>query len=258
MAKVGDSIEKSIDESMPFLFERLGDLTALLERGCLTVGQCALLMPGALTYGQQVDPSQMAAHYVMLAFLDIRAGTLCAKHPETWLPYAEYLRMNEAGMFGDDGSEMPIPTAGWLVDLDDAEQWIRSKGISINLDGLKADLVAERLRAAESAAIITNALALEDADAELAALFDPVPVAALEKMFPADGTWADWCERASRYPGLLRARVQRGRFNPYLAGMWFLNRGADGWDQARILRKLADNLPARSRDKRAMLSGDMD
>lgn len=91
-----------------------------------------------------------------------------------------------------------------------------------------------------------------NADAEFAALFDPVTAAALEKMFPAGEKWARWAERASGN-GLKAARVERALFNPYRAGLWFLTRGLPGWDNAHLFRVLANNLPARSQDKRELL-----
>jgi hypothetical protein len=98
----------------------------------------------------------------------------------------------------------------------------------------------------------------EDADAQIALLFDPVTVAALEKMFPADGKWAGWAEHASRNEGLKAARTGRGRFNPYLAGIWFAGKGIKGWDLAFCRRRLGNNLPARSRDSKHLLTGELD
>jgi hypothetical protein len=92
-----------------------------------------------------------------------------------------------------------------------------------------------------------------DAAASLSALFDQVTVESLEKMFPADGKWKNWAERAHRN-GLKAARVGRGAFNPYLAAMWFLDQGIEGWDAARCNRKLAENLPARSSDEAHVLT----
>ena len=81
---------------------------------------------------------------------------------------------------------------------------------------------------------------------QLSDLFDPVKHEALEKMFPSDGEWQNWAERASRN-GLKTARTTRGLFNPYRAALWFLQQGKPGWDLARCNRVLANNLPARSR-----------
>ncbi|HEY4696800.1 MAG TPA: hypothetical protein VIH29_02170 [Gallionella sp.] len=140
MAKLGDELEKSVDESMPFVTEKLDDLSALIDQGYLTVGQCALLAPAILASKRPGDASEMAVHYLQLALLDIAHGELCPKHPETHLPYSQYLRMAGAGMFGIDGADMPVPTAGWLVHLDEAERWLQSKGLSVNVEGLKAEL----------------------------------------------------------------------------------------------------------------------
>ena len=98
-----------------------------------------------------------------------------------------------------------------------------------------------------------------DADANeiLAALFDPVPVAALEKMFPATGAWENWAERAARN-GLSVARESRGVFNPFKAAVWFMTKNMPGWDWARCRRTLANNLPARTQDKAHLLTGELD
>ncbi|NOU12705.1 MAG: hypothetical protein HOO92_01880, partial [Methylococcaceae bacterium] len=57
--------------------------------------------------------------------------------------------------------------------------------------------------------------------------------------------------------GLIKAREQRGLFNPYLAALWFLQRGVDDWDLARCNRVLAKNLPERSKDEAYKLTGDL-
>jgi hypothetical protein len=92
-----------------------------------------------------------------------------------------------------------------------------------------------------------------DVEAALSELFDPVPVEALEKMFPAEGQWKKWAERAERN-GLKAARDGRGRFNPHRAALWFMDQGIANWDIARCNRVLANNLPARSRHKADMLT----
>ncbi len=86
----------------------------------------------------------------------------------------------------------------------------------------------------------------------LSELFDLVAVAQLEKMFPAPGKWKKWAERAAGN-GLAAARDARAMFNPYRAAMWFLKQGPEGWDMARCHRVLANNLPARSKDKAHLL-----
>ena len=73
---------------------------------------------------------------------------------------------------------------------------------------------------------------------ELAAWFEPVKPDTLENIFPARGRWRRWCEHAKHY-GLVNARSKRGRFNPYLAGDWFLKQLEPGWNEAKMYRVLA-------------------
>lgn len=91
---------------------------------------------------------------------------------------------------------------------------------------------------------------------ELAALFDPVPVEALETMFSAGGEWKKWIERAKRN-GLSTAKDGRALFNPYKAGLWLVRKGVIGWDDERVIRVLSKKLPPRSKDKAHLLTGDI-
>lgn len=92
---------------------------------------------------------------------------------------------------------------------------------------------------------------------KFAHLFDPVPVESLEKMFPSNGKWKLWAEKA-KATGLSCAKITRAKFNPYLAGVWFIRRGIEGWDEDRLNRTLANNLPERSRDYKHLLTGKYD
>lgn len=97
-----------------------------------------------------------------------------------------------------------------------------------------------------------------DHEETLAALFDPMPVEALAKMFMTDlAQWKKWQEKA-KANGLIDARISRGMFNPYKAGVWFVRKGAEGWDDARLRRVLVNNLPARFRDEAHLLTGGID
>lgn len=99
----------------------------------------------------------------------------------------------------------------------------------------------------------------QDKEAEIAALFDPTGVPALEVMFPDGGKWKDYAERAATNGLKAAAKVGRGKFNPYLAARWWLDRKAPNtWDLGKCLRKLANNLPPRSCDSKHMLIGDYD
>lgn len=90
---------------------------------------------------------------------------------------------------------------------------------------------------------------------DLARLFDPVTVGALEKMFPAGEKWKSWAERAKRND-LLKAREGRAKFNPYKAAQWFLDQNIPGYDKARCNRTLVNNLPDRSKHLAHLLTGD--
>jgi hypothetical protein len=138
MAKLGDDLEKHVEESLPFI-ENLGDLSKLIEQGYFTVAQCALIIPAYLSRDHGYH-DEMFEHYYVLACVDIARGDLIARHPKTRLPYSQYLGMMEGGVFGEDGEEMPIPTADWLVSLDDTEKWLHSKGVPVNFDKLRTDL----------------------------------------------------------------------------------------------------------------------
>lgn len=96
-------------------------------------------------------------------------------------------------------------------------------------------------------------------DDELELLFDPIGTSALDKMFNCpDGTWKNFAERASRN-GLAAIRGPRRKFNPFLAAQWWLKtQNPPGWDWARCLRALANNLPPRSKDKKHLLTGGYD
>ena len=98
---------------------------------------------------------------------------------------------------------------------------------------------------------------LESCNIKYDELFDPVPVEALEKMFPANGEWAKWADKA-KVTGLIDARQGRAKFNPYIAGNWFVAKGHEGWDTARLRRTLANNLPTRSLDYAYLLTGKLD
>ena len=96
------------------------------------------------------------------------------------------------------------------------------------------------------------------ADANIAALFDTVTPAALEKMFPSEGKWKAWHKKAKE-KGLDVAREKRGKYNPYCAALWWLDKQAPrGWDLARCCRVLATNLPTRSRGNESLLTGELE
>jgi len=83
-------------------------------------------------------------------------------------------------------------------------------------------------------------------ESKIAALFDSVSPAQLEKMFPSEGHWLDWAKRA-KAQGLDAARREKAKYNPYLAAKWWFNKQPqDGWDWGKVARVLVKNFPPRS------------
>lgn len=173
--------------------------------------------------------------------------------------------MADEGVYDNDGDRIPIQDYGWLVSLDDAKQWLKSNNTSVNPDALEAEIAdiiasadADIIPSAEKDEVGTDTSPSgDDCDKVRAALFDPLPVEALAKMFEAAGKWKGWADKA-KANGLIAARQGSALFNPYKAGVWFVLKGAEGWDLARLHRTLTNNLPARSLDKKHLLTGDIE
>ena len=142
-----------------------------------------------------------------------------------------------------------------LVTVDDLQRFVSDRGLSVIVE--TPETQAAQVTSPSGDDMEEQAAAADDHDKTLAALFDPVPVEELEKMFPAGGKWKLWAEKAASN-GLKNARTNRAKFNPYIAGKWFVSNGAEGWDTARRNRVLANNLPARSRDDAHLLTGGID
>lgn len=152
-----------------------------------------------------------------------------------------------------DASAMP---AGVCVAFDDVVAWAEAEGIA-TADDLAA--LAQRNEGKQNPTYtlperVNESNVEQNADAQLAELFDPVTAEVLEKMFPAGNKWKSWCARAARN-GLIKARDTRARYNPYRAAQFFFKQGVEGWDWARCLRCLANNLPARSMDSSYLITG---
>lgn len=109
----------------------MSDWSHIEIRGCLTLAQCALV---PLLHSRDLgrDVSEDFELYWNLALLDVYTKKLQVKHPKTMLPLSEYMRLNLVNKVA-----IPIIDPQWLVNLDECERWLLSKGISIDLSELK-------------------------------------------------------------------------------------------------------------------------
>lgn len=140
MAKLGGGAKLYTEESLPFFFdeEKMRDFSALRNYDCLTLAQLAFLIPASLPSRSDSSIGKSYLHYINLVLADVAARRLDPKHPETLIPNSEYRRMAKAGYFGNDAAEMPLPTADWLVSLEDAGKWSQTKGICLDFDDLRS------------------------------------------------------------------------------------------------------------------------
>ncbi len=256
-ARIEEIIGEVSDETLDSLFHKLGNTEPLEKYGSLTIGQCVALAYINSNTNGEYDAKKLATFY-MLVMKDILRGELQARHPDTLISFTDYSDMVTGGMYRYIKMEPPFcPTGKWLVHFDKYKQWCGSKDFKIDFS--KVPVLLSKLKKTELSTEQTLPCATDNKNDEtnhdrlLADLFDPVTVPALEKMFSTnENKWKGWTERAARN-GLKAARQDRAMFNPYLAGMWFLNKGVNGWDLARFYRVLANNLPERSLDLKHLL-----
>jgi hypothetical protein len=151
MAVMDDDEDQIADEWLAeFRPDRLCDFTQLIEDGYLTVAQCAALAVVTLK-GERHELTTPS--YLAMAMTDIARQKLNPKHPQMLIRYSDILQMMSDGIYGPDGELMPLPNGDWLVTLDEAEQWLASKGRDIDLTLLRASLEEERLAKAGNPAL---------------------------------------------------------------------------------------------------------
>jgi hypothetical protein len=104
------------------------------------------------------------------------------------------------------------------------------------------------------------ASSMEEIEQPLADLFDPVAKAAIAKLFdraPAS-EWKKFFKRSGRN-GLAAARREDGNwnyYNPFIVGEWLISKGI--YTQEHVYRKLANNLPPRSKSMRFIFIGELE
>lgn len=140
MATIGDFDQNPdgyADETMSW-FDK-GKISKIREPGYLTVAQVsALIVAARLEQGliEETEAAQALADFIGVTSRDIAKEKLEARNPASMLPWAEYLKMIQAGLYGNADSA-PMPNMGWLVHVDEAERWYAEKGFRIDLASLK-------------------------------------------------------------------------------------------------------------------------
>ncbi len=155
-----------------------------------------------------------------------------------------------------------IPRDDWLICTDELRALFEGQGDGddpASANGVRMErLAGSDVEPVHEQPRYEGGIQQGDCDHELADLFNAVSWKQLEAMFPAGGKWERYANDAVRN-GLRVARVERGKFNPYLAAIWWMDAQSPvGWDWSKCLRKLANNLPSRSRDSKHLLTGESD
>lgn len=188
---------------------------------------------------------------------DAKKGAERAKRLKEFLKRAHVACANLAPLghlpiaAGEPNSEKTV------VRVADFAVWAASRGWELPAEFPKPEPVLAR---ADAEPVPEEADSqLKDHEQELAELFDAVAKEQLETMFPDNGNWAKYAERAARNGLKSAAWVGRGKFNPFRAALWWIaTQSPDGRDWSWCVRKLAGNLPPRSRDSKHLLTGDFD
>jgi hypothetical protein len=140
VAKLGDRNELYTEESLPFFFEeeKICDFSALQKYDCLTLAQLIIFVSFSVSEETGSDFEDSYLHYMKLVLSDLVKRRLDPKHPKTLIANSDYIQMAKDGYFGNDGYDTPMPTADWLISLEDAGRWGLTKGFQLNFDEFKA------------------------------------------------------------------------------------------------------------------------
>lgn len=234
MARLHDDIEKITEESMLFI-EGLRDTSQLKKHGCLTVAQCAILLC-MHNNTEKPDRTEDAATYIMLALHDIKLGKLHVLHPETLLPWVEYMNMIQAGMYSSDNElQAPMVTAGWLVRLDECEKWYHSKGLGIDLSTVKSDLeiISKNAVSISAKTEVTGGITTQQVvDAFCGLYYDNRNK---WKKYLADPP--KWLEKCRLSRGAKGSRIKSGIWNPVKIAAELLDKGVSEEKLNQVFKK---------------------
>ncbi len=154
------------------------------------------------------------------------------------------------------------------VRLDEFARWATLRVEWLDLPPELAALVSEKTKGdsaqTEAKAAPVSATPTEQSvDEDIASLFDGVGKQQLAAMFNAkqDTTndldlWTGYIQQANKNE-LKNARTSHGKYNPYKAGLWWLDKKKPkGWTLERLNKRLAKNLPERSKGNESRLTGE--
>lgn len=184
---------------------------------------------------------------------------------------------NDSEFKGEQLAQHPI-TAKWLLGADVYSQWRKEIAASIKKGELQLlknlsllPVTGEDLEVLFSnfphihsnSAPLPVKISEQSVIEEIASWFDDVSYQQLAGMFKAYPTyeqnekvWKSYAAQAHRNGLKEAARISRAKFNPFKAGMWWLDRKRPtGWSSERLNRALANNLPPRSKEHEPRLTG---
>jgi hypothetical protein len=186
---------------------------------------------------------------------------------------------NNPELNGHELAQHSSITARWLIGADVHLQWRKEISAAINKQELKLlkrgsllPVTSEDLEVLLSSmphidsntATLQAKVSEQSLDEEFASWFDDVSYQQLAGMFKAYPTyeqnekaWKSYAAQANKNGLKEAARASRAKFNPFNAGMWWLDRKRPtGWSLERLHRALANNLPPRSKEHEQRLTGE--
>ncbi|SNX61208.1 hypothetical protein SAMN06296273_2663 [Nitrosomonas ureae] len=168
-----------------------------------------------------------------------KEGELVVRNPANKLPYIPTTRR--------DFFE--------VISVTDINAWLEKNGVLYRLPtAISAEIKDYKKELTQSK---TNIIAGNESEKEIYILFDTMNKSAIALLFDKVDKlkWKIHFNRAARN-GLKEIREAHNKYNPAKIAEWLVNKGY--YSREHINRKLAKNLPERSKDKQYLITGDFD
>jgi hypothetical protein len=185
---------------------------------------------------------------------------------------------NDSKLNGHELAQHSSITARWLIGADIHSQWRKEISAAINKQELKLlkrgsllpvtsedlEVLLSSMPHIESNAATVPAIRTEKLiEEELSSLFNGVSKQQLAAMFNVNqdttdalNLWSGYIRQANKND-LKKARISHGKYNPYKAGIWWLDKKKPkGWTLEKLNIRLAKNLPERSKGMESRLTGE--